>query len=199
MNNNLEIKRKLFHIIIGLLVIVLLDIKILNVLILSIILLLGIISSILIKKKIKIPLIYWFLNKMDRDEDLKNFPGKGPIFFVLGCILSLLLFEKNLALASIMVLTIGDAVSLLFGINFGRTVNPLNKKKLIEGTIIGILLSTIAATLFLNLREAFIASLFGMIIESIELRITKKIIIDDNITVPLIAGSSVLLFRLLGI
>ncbi len=199
MNNNLEIKRKLFHIIAGLLAIVLLDLKILNVLILSIILLLGIISSILIKKKIKIPLIYWFLNKMDRDEDLKNFPGKGPIFFVLGCILSLLLFEKNLALASIMVLTIGDAVSLLFGINFGRTVNPLNKKKLIEGTIIGILLSTIAATLFLNLREAFIASLFGMIIESIELRITKKIIIDDNITVPLIAGSSVLLFRLLGI
>ena len=179
----------------GLVLVILIDINLVNKLILSISIIIAILTS-LISRKIKIPLIYWFLENMDRKEDLKNHPGKGAIYFLVGCLLALILFDKNLALASIIILTLGDAVSPLIGIHFGKTTHPLNNKKLLEGTIAGIIISFIGALMFINYKEALIASVFGMLIEAVEIKF-KKEIINDNITIPLVSSLSVYIFRML--
>lgn len=194
--NELEIKRKLFHMIAGIMLVILVDTKILNVLTLTIILILGILTS-LITRKTKIPVFYWFLENMDRKEDLKKYPGVGAVNFLAGCLLVIVLFENNLALASILVLSIGDAVSSLIGIHFGKTIHPLNNKKLIEGTIAGIILSFFAASIFISYKEALVAATAGMIIEAIELKVHKEFIINDNITIPLVSGLAVYIFKLI--
>ncbi len=195
MLKDLEIKRKLFHMCSGILIVILADLDIINPLILTIILVLGIITSLL-SVKFKFPIIYWFLENMDRNFDIKKYPGKGAITFLIGIILTLILFEKNIALASILILTIGDAVSPIVGMHFGKIKNPLNNKKLIEGTIVGILAASILASIFISYKEAIIASVIGMIVETIELKIHKGYAVDDNITVPLAAGLTIYVLRL---
>lgn len=179
----------------GLALVLLIDTNIINVWFLGILLFIGIILSF-ISKKTKIPVISWFLKTMDRREHMETTPGHGAIYFVLGSFLSLLLFQKDIALASIMILAIGDAISSLVGIHFGRIIHPLNKKKLIEGTLAGIILAFVGAVIFVNYKQALAGAVIGMIIESIELRY-KKYVINDNVTLPLISGLVMSLLRFL--
>ena len=157
---------------------------------------LGIII-ILLDKIIEIKAYRWILNKFERDDRIKKSPGKGVISFFIGTTLVLLLFEKDIALASILILAIGDAASPLIAHYIGRTKNPLNNKKLLEGTIFAIIASFVAAAIFVNYLEAFVASTLAMIIESIDLEVYKDLTLDDNITIPLIAGTSIFLMRII--
>jgi len=161
---------------------------------LFIILIAGILISIL-SRKFKIPVIYSFLKLFERKDILKTFPGKGTISFLMGCLLVLQLFEKNIALASIIILTFGDSVSHLFGWHFGRKKHPLNCLKSIEGNIAGAITGFLGAMLFVSPLTALLASFGAMTAEAVELRMNNKII-DDNIIVPLIAGTIIHLMRL---
>lgn len=192
--NRFEIRRQAFHICLGLIIVVLLTHNILNSLILFIILIAGILISIL-SRKFKIPIIYSFLKLFERKDILKTFPGKGTISFLMGCLLVLQLFEKNIALASIIILTFGDSVSHLFGWHFGRKKHPLNCLKSIEGNIAGAITGFLGAMLFVSPLTALLASFGAMTAEAVELRMNNKII-DDNIIVPLIAGTIIHLMRL---
>jgi len=192
--NRFEVRRQAFHICLGLAIIILLINNILNSLILFIILIAGILISIL-SRKFKIPVIYSFLKLFERKDILKTFPGKGTISFLMGCLLVLQLFEKNIALASIIILTFGDSVSHLFGWHFGRKKHPLNCLKSIEGNIAGAITGFLGAMLFVSPLTALLASFGAMTAEAVELRMNNRII-DDNIIVPLIAGTIIHLMRL---
>ncbi len=193
--DHLEIKRKLFHITIGIIFVVLIYLNILNILLITILLILAIITS-LISRKIKIPIFYWFLIHFERQEYIKKYPGKGAINLLAGVILTLILFDRNLALASILILALGDGVSTIVGKHFGKNKHIINPRKHIEGTIAGIIVSFFAALIFLNYKEALAASIIGMIAEAIELRFNGESLIDDNIVVPLFSGLAVLVFRM---
>jgi len=192
--NRFEVRRQAFHICLGLAIIILLVNNILNSLILFIILIAGILISIL-SRKFKIPVIYSFLKLFERKDILKTFPGKGVISFLIGCLLVLQLFGRDIALASIMILTFGDSVSHLFGWHFGRKKHPLNCLKSIEGNIAGAFTGFLGAMLFVSPLTAFLASFGAMTAEAIELRMNNKII-DDNIIVPLVAGTIIHLMRI---
>ena len=191
--NRFEIRRQAFHICLGLIIVILLINNILNSLILFIILIIGIIISIL-SKKFKIPVIYFFLNIFERKHTLKTFPGKGTISFLIGCLLVLQLFERDIALASIMVLTFGDSISHLFGWHVGRKKHPLNCLKSIEGNIVGTFAGFLGAMFFISPLSAFLASFGAMTAETIELKMNDRIV-DDNIIVPLVAGTIIYLMR----
>ncbi|HDK27149.1 MAG TPA: hypothetical protein ENG48_08700 [Candidatus Atribacteria bacterium] len=191
--NRFEVRRQAFHICLGLAIIILLVNNILNSLILFIILIAGILISIL-SRNFKIPIIYSFLKIFERKGVLKRFPGKGTISFLVGCLLVLQLFERDIALASIMILTFGDSVSHLFGLHFGRKKHPLNCLKSIEGNIAGGITGFLGAMLFVNPLSAFLASFGAMTAEAVELKMNDKII-DDNIIVPLVAGTILHLMR----
>lgn len=199
-----ELHRQIFHIFLGVIIVLLLDlgffhdiaifgIVLRDIEIIVIIILRVILSSL--TKKVKIPIIHQLLQKFERKEELKKFPGKGIIFYFIGIYTALLLFPRKIALASIMVLALGDSISHLYGLHFGKIKHPLSKTKFIEGTIAGFAAGFLGALVFLPWHEAFLASSAAMIVEAIEIKIGTQQV-DDNLIVPLVAGAAVWLIRM---
>ena len=182
-NKKLEIKRKIFHVIGGLLLIFFIYLAIIKLPIIAALIVL-ILAISLLSRKAEIPLINIFLKNFERPYNIRTFPARGVFTFLSGAFLSLLLFEKNTALAALMILTVGDAVSSVSSLYFKKTKN----RKTIYGTILAIIFSFFAAMIFIDYKRALIVSIIGMLVESIELRVYKGIVIDDNITVPLASG-----------
>ncbi len=149
-----------------------------------------------LSKKIKIPLINELLIRFERKDELKKFPGKGILFYFIGVYVVLFLFSKDIAMASIMVLALGDSVSHLFGLHFGKTKTLLSKKKLLEGTIAGFVAGFLGAIIFARPLEAFFASMIAMIVEAIEVKIHTQQV-DDNLIIPFIAGFTIWIMRVL--
>jgi phytol kinase len=188
----MEIKRQLSHLVLGVLFLVLIYFDIMGVRVLLIIFIIGFILSLICLKH-RVLCIGWLLDKFEREG---NYPGKGALFFVLGCLIVVSVFSKDIALGSIAILTIGDSVSHLYGRYFGRLKNPLNRKKAIEGSVFGIILSGLVASLFVPVLNAFVASFIAMIVEAIELSINKRAV-DDNLVVPIVSGAVLFLMSLI--
>jgi dolichol kinase len=184
--NILEIKRQIFHWVFGVFIVILLMYGFIDQWILFYLIILGLIVSFL-SKKMKIPVIYWFLENFERPKDLKKFPGKGVISYLMGAFLVTIFFPLEIAMASIMILAFGDSVSHIFGIHYGKRKHLLNDKKFIEGSIAGLTAAFMGALIFLPWFEALAASLIAMIVEAFEIKMGREQI-DDNIVMPLVAA-----------
>lgn len=121
------------------------------------------------------------MNTFERPENRKTFPGKGPIFFVLGSIIVVYFFPLKIALASIIILTLGDALSHIFGKLLSRRTYKYLKS--VEGTIAGVAFSFFGALLFVNVFAAFFGSLLSITLETLKIDF-----IDDNLLVPVTAA-----------
>jgi len=183
-----EIKRKLFHVFNGVITSTLIYFDILNWFILLLIVILGIILSFIAKN--------YHIQHLARDHDIRNFPGKGAITFMFGCFIAVLFFSKDIAIASILIMAFGDAVSSIVSKSFGRLKHPLNSFKKLEGTLLAILISFFIASFFVSYAEALFASIIGMIVESIYFH-NKNFFVDDNILIPLFSGLTIFLLRLI--
>lgn len=192
--NKFEWNRQLFHILLGIFLAALLEYDFIGKNTILILIAIGLILSFF-SRRAKIPIIHQLLQKFERKEDLQRFPGKGVIFYLIGVDISLFLFSKDIAMASIIVLALGDSISHLFGLHYGRTRHPLSKTKFLEGTIAGFAAGFIGALAFLPWHEAFFASLAAMIVEAIGVKIGTQQV-DDNLLVPLVAGAAVWAIRL---
>ena len=192
--NNFEWNRQLFHIFLGLVIVVLLKFGFIDKKLILVVIAVGLIASYA-SEKVKIPVIYILLEKFERKGELKRFPGRGIIFYFIGAYIALLLFTKEVAMASILVLALGDSVSHLYGLHFGRIKHPLSGKKFLEGTIAGFILGFIGAFVFLPFHEAFFASLAAMIAEAVGIKIGTQQV-DDNLIIPFVAGAAVWIVRL---
>jgi len=112
----------------------------------------------------------------------------SPIYFAAGIALTLLIFPAPSSYAAIAIFTIGDVSATLFGKELGKHTIPYNKGKKIEGTLFGVLFASLGAYLFtLNPLKAVIAATVGMTVESLPSPI------NDNLTIPLLAGLTLLL------
>lgn len=191
----LEFKRQLMHIIVGLTTVALLYYQILSSWAIFLLIVVGLLLSFLVKR-IHIPIISFFLDQVERPEQRSAFPGKGSIFFFIGVLLAVKLFERDIALAAIMVLTLGDSISHLFGAQFGslRNIFNGNSPKLLEGTLMGTLLGFLGALMFVPYLEAIAGSAAAMIAEVIKIDFNEHTL-DDNLVVPLVAGTVMLLVR----
>lgn len=184
-----ELRRQSAHLLIGVAVVFLIKLQLINYQILFAITFLGGIL-VLIARKVRIPLIHDILEFFERPHHIARFPGRGSFFLILGAALSTFIFEKNIAMAAIMIVAVGDSVTNIVGRHFGIIKNPFNKKKNLEGTFAAIILATLAAFYFVPLWPAFIASVASMTIESIDLGWKRfEVEIDDNVIIPLIAGA----------
>lgn len=191
---NFEWNRQLFHLFLGLAVVLSLKYSLIDDKIILFVVLMGVFLSIL-SKKIYVPLIHELLQKFERKNELEKFPGKGIIFYFIGAYISVALFPKEIAMASIMVLALGDSVSHIYGLHLGKTRHPLSKTKFLEGTIAGFIAGFIGAWVFLPWHEAFFASLTAMTVEAIEIKIGTEQV-DDNLIIPVVAGAAVWVVRL---
>lgn len=182
-----ELFRKLVHIAVGITTCVLIYYDIIEPLHLFIILAGAILLSFLSRRK-SLPVIGWLLERLDRPE---HFPAKGFITYLIGMILSLELFPLPFALAAIMVLALGDGIAALAR-PWSKRKTALSNKHLVEETIAGIVAGAIGAAFFVTIPQAIVASSCAMLLEAIEVRFNNEIL-DDNILIPLAAGTSLLL------
>ena len=190
----LEIRRRIFHLVCGVIIVGLINYDFLDSKIAAILLVLLVVLGIIIKK-VKVPVAYWFFKKFDRPKDFKKMPGKGAIFYLVGVILVLTIFPKDIAMASILILALGDSIAPIVG-QYGSIESPWNKKKYIEGSIAGAVIGGIGAMLFVGPLEAVLAAIAAMIAEGVGLKIGVNPL-DDNIVMPIVAGAVMLLLRFL--
>ena len=104
--------------------------------------------------------------------------------------MSMLLFPEPIALAAIAIMALGDSVTNVFGRYFGEIRLPYNRKKTVDGVLIGIGAATLGALFFVPLGVALAASTMAMFVETWDLKIGVPI--DDNVLVPLVAGGVML-------
>jgi dolichol kinase len=185
-----ELKRQLFHATLASTIVAAIHFNIITPFMVFIILVVGVLFSY-IQLKYPLPIITWFIKEFERKGE---HPGKGAICLFIGALLALYLFPRDIALASIMILALGDSISHYYGRFYGKRKHPLNKSKLLEGSIVGTIAAFAGAALFIPFLQAFIAAFVAMITEAMEIEFNNRII-DDNISIPLVAGVTILLLR----
>jgi dolichol kinase len=184
-----ELLRQLIHIS-GVFVVLLSYIFTWNVLIalcIAIIVFLLIINRV--DRYYNLPFFSFILRKCRRSEDEKGF-----IFFFIGIIITLIIFQFNQAIANaaILILLFGDAASTLIGRKWGKVKWPFQKNKTLEGSLAFILVGTILALTQINIIPALIGATAGAFVEVYSP-------IDDNIPIPIVAGLCISLTIYAGI
>jgi dolichol kinase len=191
-----ELRRQAAHLFIGLSIVFLLKLQLLNTQILFFITAVGGIL-VLMARKVRLPYLHDVLEYFERPHHIARFPGRGSFFMILGAALSTLIFEKDVAMAAIIIMAVGDSVTNIIGKHFGKIKNPFNEKKNIEGTFWGIITATLGALLFVPFWPALWASTIAMLIESLDLGWKRRSIeLDDNTLIPLVAGAIMTIYLL---
>ncbi len=120
---------------------------------------------------------FLFFNKMLKDHELKG-EFTGATWVMISSTIVISIFSKNIAVLSLIFLSIGDTIAGLFGKSFGRI--KIGKKTL-EGFLAGFSSCLIIAYLYkpLPLHITVIGAFFGMLIEILPLPF------DDNLKIPI--------------
>ncbi len=180
MISKLELRRQFLHIFFGIFIVFMLYYHLFNIYHLLAILITGLILSKLCCH-FRIPIASWVMDKFERPEFRYSFPGKGPIFFMIGSIIVVYFFPLKIALASILILSLGDGLSHIFG----KLISKKKYKylKSIEGTLIGITFSFFGAMIFVSALAAFLGTITSLLLENLKIPF-----IDDNLFIPIVAA-----------
>jgi glycerol-3-phosphate acyltransferase PlsY len=125
--------------------------------------------------------------KIYRKEERKTF--SSMTVFLVSLFISILLFEKNIAIAATTFLIFGDTFGKIFGLAFGKKW-IIKQRKSVEGTLayIGAML-IFGYILFTSLNISFWILLIGCLTAPlVELLSIRPV--NDNLTVPLISGTT---------
>ena len=179
-----EIVRKTMHLSAGIALALLVYYDLFSLKLFIPVLALGVVLSILSRKH-DLPIVSWLLDSYERPDNRRIFPGKGAVALLAGSILAVILFDRITAFVSILILAIADSVSHIVGKYAGRNAHFFNKRKMVEGTIAGIILASIVAAFFIHPLKSVIVSSVAMFFEIFEHKL-----LDDNVTIPLIVGTS---------
>jgi len=194
MKQEIEIRRKILHLVLGVIISGLVFYEILNAYILGALTVLAAIVLFLYKKKL-VPGLDFLLDLFERSEYRKKFPGKGLLFYLLGSTIVVALFPKDISVASILILAIGDSIPNMVGMYYGRIKRPFSNTKFLEGAIAGMILSFLAVINFVIWYEALAASIVALFLEGIDMKIGLDKI-DDNLTVPIFAAVTIFVIRI---
>lgn len=121
---------------------------------------------------------YRLVYLLERERNYSK-PSIQALWANLGIYMVLLLFGREPAMVSVVVLAVGDAFASLVGMKYGRT--RIGEKSL-EGGVAFFLSSFLALLPFVGFWRAFLVSFISAFVELLPLKI------DDNFIVPLTAG-----------
>ncbi|MCK4428549.1 MAG: hypothetical protein KAW16_08715, partial [candidate division Zixibacteria bacterium] len=154
--------------------------KLLSVLILALFALGSIVTDIIRLKRLP---LHGFLNRLIgpvlREHEDSDFTGSS--YILTASVLSILLFDKNVAVAAISFIILGDIAAALVGRKYGKIKI---KRKSLEGSLACLFMCLLVAIivpgfpLWIGLVGAFTAT----VVEGITFPI------NDNFSVPLISG-----------
>ncbi len=127
----------------------------------------------------------------------------GYIYFQMGALLAIVLFNKTIAIAAVLMLALGDAASGLAGaIISGGNIRSNEEKKLVFKPLpiaavmfavcilVGLVLSSLPLPtdmIHLSLRVYISGAIGATLGDAIPLRIRGKTI-DDNLMIPILSG-----------
>jgi dolichol kinase len=120
----------------------------------------------------RIPLISDLIDKLER-ENVR--PGKGALYFALSSLFCLVIFEKQVVVPAIVALSLLDGVATIIGTYYGK--HPVFRKKTMEGSGAGILLTFFALLPLLSPIQALVSAVVAGIVELLSP-------VDDNLTIP---------------
>ncbi|HEY0196145.1 MAG TPA: SEC59/DGK1/VTE5 family protein [Methanobacterium sp.] len=146
--------------------------------IISILILLFVVLLFRLDKKYHIPFFSFIFRRCKRVDDERGF-----IYFFMGIILTLIIFQFNMpvANAAILILLFGDSASTIIGRKWGKNKIPYSPKKTLEGSLAFFVVGLILALTQVPLLPAFLGVFFGALTEAYSP-------IDDNIPIPLVSG-----------
>jgi dolichol kinase len=122
----------------------------------------------------------FFFRRVLREEEKSTF--MGSTYFIFSTILTILLFPKSIAIASILVLILSDTAAALIGNWIGR-VRIFGKT--LEGSMAFFLTSLLIVWIYPNLNRfsGSLAALGAALVEILPIRV------NDNLSIPLVAGA----------
>ncbi len=183
MNYASELKRKIIHLLFGLIAIgIVLLVGALNALFaFAGIFFIGLVISDLIKRGCNIPLCKEIVRHVQRGHE-RHLPGKGALVLALAILallaLNLIYFQnEKIVIGALIVLAAGDSVAPIVGIKFGKL--KIGKRS-VEGTIAGIVASFLVLLLLFAPQTALIAAVLGMLAEFLPF--------DDNFAIPIVSA-----------
>lgn len=177
-----EVKRQLFHLLFGSVLIAGIFFGFLVWWHFAILLLCGYALSLL-SLRWRLPFIAQALDHFDRKGQF--IPGWGALALVKGFLIATLLFPPRLALAALGIVVAGDAFATIVGVRWGAHRLPWQQGKSVEGTIAGFVAGLAAALLFVPWPLALVGALVGMVVET---AYKPHPVFDDNILIPLVSG-----------
>lgn len=190
--HEMEYRRQTMHLLVGVCITLGMYYGILHTVLLGILIPVSLIFIHLVKKR-KLPFLEKALLIFERKHHFEKFPGRGSLCFLIGAFLASLLFTREIAMASVLILAFGDSITNIAGSYFGKISLPYNPQKKAEGPAAGAILSAFAASIFVPLPIAFVASIGAMFVETLPLHFLGYDI-DDNITIPVAAGILMTIF-----
>ncbi len=127
-----------------------------------------------------------FLRK--KEEEKKEIGAY--VFFVIGAFISILIFEKSIAIAAICMLAIGDAASALAGEVMSVNNPGMQGKRMKPPAVMLVMFITslvIGCLVLHSLPVAVCGALGATIADGVPLKV-QKVAINDNLTIPLFSG-----------
>lgn len=123
------------------------------------------------------------IKQIYKSEEIRSFSSMS--YFLLSCFLSVLIFEKSIAVTALSFLIFGDFFAKFFGLRFGKT--RLFKKTL-EGSLAHLFICLFTGIIFMRIFHLPVSVIIAgaacaAFIEVVPLRI------DDNLTVSLSSGA----------
>lgn len=188
----MEYRRQTMHLLVGVSITLGMYFGILHTVFLGILIPISLVFIHLLKKR-KLSFLEKVLLVFERKHHFEKFPGRGSLCFLIGSFLASFLFTPGIAMASVIILAFGDSITNIAGGYFGKIPLPYNTHKNIEGPAAGALIAAIAASIFVPFPVALIASIGAMFVETLPLRFNGWDI-DDNITIPVVAGMIMTMF-----
>ena len=120
------IRRKIFHMSVGLVFIMSITACDLSRWFFLAVLGAGLCLSLIMEKR-KVPILTWFLSRYDKLTDVV--PGQGPITFFIGTLFSWFVFGGDIALLGVIALAFGDPTAYVFGKSIKGPALPWNGRK----------------------------------------------------------------------
>jgi len=162
-----------------------------------------------LEKKKRLPLLGFLYDKFRREEELDKIGAE--VYFILGFIVSLAVFDLQIATAAIFMSVFGDMTAALVGQPYGRIRPAVFSGKSLEGSLAGLLVNLAMGFVFLRSapegsewwlnifahpEAADFCAGFGdplwsvIAVMAVAASLTELVIskIDDNLTVPVISG-----------
>jgi len=122
----------------------------------------------------------YFFGKVLREQEKETL--MGSTYFLFSSLLTILLFPKSIAIVSLLILILSDTSAALVGKGIGK-ISIFGKT--LEGSLAFFFCSLLIVWLYPNLNRFWggIAALGATLIEILPIRV------DDNLTIPLVAGA----------